>query len=144
MTYWDTSALCPLLRSERASDELELLFSQTDDPITSWISTVEVLATQARWRDEGVMSAGELRRAEELWAEVSDRLYLVADPDAVERSARDLLSRRLLRGMDAIHLASWKVVAASETLPLPLVTLDKKLRAAGEAEGATVLPATLP
>lgn len=90
------------------------------------------------------MTADELKRAGELWTEISARLNVIEDLDEVERSARDLLAHRTLRGMDAIHLASWIVAAGPVAAHGVFVTLDKQLRLAAEAEGATVLPATLP
>ncbi len=140
MSYWDTSALAPLLRNEARSAEARSLLAGDPAPVTSWITLVEIPATIARWRREDPTNVALGPEADAAWRVVRDRLGIVGGGDAVVVLAEDILTRRSLRGMDAIQLASWRLSCSPPWGSLVFVTLDRRLGEAALAEGARVLP----
>ena len=140
LSYWDTSALAPMLRSEPTSSQMRSLFATDPNPLTSWITLVEVLATIARWNREDVAGTGVAGLAAREWTAISGDIGIVVPSDDLVTESGRLLGLYTLRGMDAIQLSSWSVGSRQATTPVPIVTLDRRLRDAARAEGATVLP----
>jgi predicted nucleic acid-binding protein len=99
----------------------------------------EARATLASAARSGRVSADvlvETRRVlERLWEEV-ERIGLTG---RVARRAGDLAEQYALSGYDAVHLASFELIAGDGTL---LVTFDEDLRRAARTIGFTVAPAS--
>ena len=144
MSYWDSSALAALLRPEVYSVRARRLFKADDAPATNWIALIEVLATIGQWRREKSADPTLSAEAARRWREIRGDLTIIPASDPLVSTAEDLLTRHALRGMDAIHLASWLAAQAAFGSGVMLVSFDHRMRDAAKMEGATVLPVRLP
>lgn len=108
--------------------------------IVWWATTVECVAAIARRERAGDFAAedsnGAVARLRELgrsWIEVS--------PSSRVRSlAVRLVRTHALRAADSLQLAAALVAAQEDAAGLPLVCLDRRLAAAAEREGFSVVP----
>lgn len=144
MTFWDSSALVPLLVEEPASIAARDMLARDRDVIIWMMTGVELLSALGRL-------GREVRDLEDvlgpLRTEVVDlvrRCARVTDADAVRRRAERLVSVHALSAADALQLGAALVVAANQPEHLPFVTLDKALARAARVEGFPVIPAVFP
>jgi uncharacterized protein len=135
MSFWDSSAIVPLLAPEHSSDRIFKLF-QTQRSISVWWGTpVErTSAISRRERASGVTSAEistafqRLQRLQETWTEVI--------PSAKLREiAIRLLRTHPLRAADTLQLAAAFIAAEEQPSAPTLVSLDDRLRLAAQHEG---------
>lgn len=134
MTFWDTSALVPLLVEERATRTIQALY-EMHRPIVWWGTVVECGSAITRLEREGALTASQsteafgrldaLRRA---WVEVEPG-------DMVRDTARRMLRVHPLRAADALQLAAAWLASEQQPSSLPFVTLDDRLRDAAGREG---------
>lgn len=139
MRFWDSSAIAPLLLTERRSFAVHQLLSGDASVIAAAITPVEVASLLWRRRHRGELTLAGHERAERRYAQMSRRWDEVALTREITDLARDLLGRHVLRSLDAIQLAS-AIWASSTERKLPFVTLDEKLAIAARAEGFPILP----
>ncbi|MEX2178955.1 MAG: type II toxin-antitoxin system VapC family toxin [Gemmatimonadaceae bacterium] len=139
MSYWDASAIVPLIVAETES-ALVRSWAAREASIMTWAWTrVEVAAAVERRVREGSISAS--RRRDVLarlaqWAEVWDE---VTDVLAVRTRAIPLLARHALRAADSAQLAAALLVAEADPSAVTFVCLDHRLAEAAEREGFRVL-----
>ena len=106
MTFWDSSAIIPLLVKEALSDRRRVLLANDPEIAVWWATEVEcVSALERRLRDrtvsvaEGVQALQQLTGYSRQWTEVA--------PTVVVRArARTLLSAHAPRAADALQLAA--------------------------------------
>lgn len=127
--YVDTSAAIKLLREERHSDEFAAFYDANDD--ASWVSSallrIEVMRAVNRVLPALLPDARELLAA-------FDVIFI--DDDIVEAAMNE--SNRALRSLDAIHLATARVLGTELDA---VVTYDDRLAdAAVEAGMPTLMP----
>ena len=141
MTYWDSSALVPLVVDESSTGRMrKLLFEDPD--VTTWLWTrTEVISAIERRVRQGLIPAPERRP-------VLDRLYDLAvgwdevtEVLAVRHRANALLARHPLRAADAGQLGAALHVWEQTGAMLPFVTRDRRLALAAEREGFDVFGA---
>ena len=141
MTYWDSSALVPLVVDEPSTGRMRELLSEDTD-VTTWIWTrTEVISAIERRVREGQIPPLERRsvldRLDELasgWDEITEIL-------AVRSRANALLARHALRAADAGQLGAALQVQERTGQGLAFVTRDRRLALAAEREGFRVLEA---
>ena len=141
MTYWDSSALVPLVVDESSTRRMRKLLSE-DPEVTTWMWTrTEVISGIERRVRQGLISPPERRpvldRLDDLaagWDEIAELL-------AVRARANALLARHPLRAADAGQLGAALQVREQTGARLPFVTLDRRLAIAAEREGLRVLDA---
>ncbi len=121
--YCDASALVKLVREERETGALLVELERWPTQVTSVVGEVEVRRVAGR--------AGVAERAGMVLAELS----LIELDDAIRRLAGRVGSR-VLRSLDAIHLAS--AVSLGDDLGA-FCCYDRRLIADAEAAGLTVL-----
>ena len=128
--YLDTSALVKLVVEERGSDAVDALVATTEYAVSSVIAYPECRSAIARGAKAGrVDSAAAVRSLDQVWAAVQ-----TLDVDLrLSARAGSLAARHLLRGMDALHLATALEIAAPE-LPVAFATFDGPLARAARAE----------
>ena len=139
MIFLDTSWLVKRLVDERGAADVRRIIAAHDVLVVSEIASVEFHSAMQRRRREGTLSA---RLATALSAEFRDEwptLTRVAVASAVLSVAIELLARHPLRTLDAIQLASAKVVMARSPETLYFGSADARLNAAAVAE-AFALP----
>lgn len=126
------------MKETRSAEVSEVLRSDPE-VITAAITPLELSSALWRRRHAGVLTFADHEIAERRFAVVSERWMEVAQSSVTFETAMRLLTRRSLRSLDALQLASALVVTSAPAF-LPFVTLDKKLAAAARAEGFPVLP----
>lgn len=134
MTFWDTSALVPLLVEERATHVIQTLY-ETQRPIVWWGTVVECGSAITRLEREGALvvsqateAFGRLDALRRAWVEVEPG-------DMVRDTARRMLRVHPLRAADALQLAAAWLASEQQPASLPFVTLDDRLRDAAVREG---------
>jgi len=140
IVYFDTSALVKLLVLETGSPLVVALWERADAAVTSRIADVEVKSVLAAAERIGRIDAAPAAAARDRWKELWPGLAKVEVTEALTEHAADLADRRPLRAGDALHLAS--ALLFRDASPV-FAVWDRRLAAAGRAEGLTVLPPTL-
>lgn len=135
IVYFDTSAFVKLFLVEHGSEFTKVAWDTAPTTASSLLLCPEARSALARARRYG----REVTVArDEVPAAVEDRLdtsHVITPTYRLLRDAGELAETRALRGFDAVHLAS-----ALETGPQTvMVTGDKRLARAAEAEGLVVL-----
>lgn len=138
--YFDTSALVKLLVLETGSPLAVALWERADAVVTSRIADVEVKSVLAAAERIGRIDAAPAAAARDRWKELWPGLAKVEVTAALSEHAAELADRRPLRAGDALHLAS--ALLLKEAKPM-FAAWDRRLAAAGRAEGLTVLPPAL-
>lgn len=129
--YLDTSAVLRAVLENGTSPEVEARISEAEILLTSRLSTVE--ASRAIHRLRQLRQIGETqladaeREIETLWA----RCDFWELSTAVCETARHVAPGKLLRALDALHLATF-VHARQRIAGLELLTVDERLRAAAD------------
>ena len=138
MTFWDASAVVPLLVDEPTSKTLSA--RRTADPtmIVWWGTLVECVSALCRLEREGALSG-------DAWLVAARRLdslaagWLEVGPAAAVRdTARRLLRVHPLRAADALQLAAAFEAAEGRPAGTTLLTFDERLRNVALREGFDV------
>jgi predicted nucleic acid-binding protein len=139
LTFWDSSALVPLLVTERATGPLQLLAKQDIKRSVWWATEAEctsAITRRARDRTVDAVAATvafeRLRLLATVWNEVQPSA-------ALRESAIRLLRVHPLRAADALQLAAAFVAAEGKPSSLEIVTLDIRLAEAARKEGFAVV-----
>lgn len=130
-TYIDTSALVKLYIAEAdSSDALRYLRA---DPVlvTSWLTVVELRRMLAR-----ALSGADLQSSLRASEADLDAMALVNPEERVWRSAADIAMETGVRSLDAIHLASARILEIDD---LTFCTFDLRLGQAARHVGFRVL-----
>lgn len=141
MTFWDTSALVPLLIDEPSTPAMRQLLLDDRDVVVWMLSGVELLST-----------IGRLGRAAPALADVLPGLRLdamdlfklwtrVTHVEGVARRAERLVGVHPLSAADAMQLGAALIAAEDRPETLAFVTLDRVLTRAAQLEGFRVAPA---
>ncbi len=139
MSFWDASALVPLLVEEPPSAELRHR-AATGTTITTWWGTLVECASALGRRersgaldpDGAAVSVQTLQRLAREWLEVPPT-------EQVRDDARRLVRVHDLRAADAFQLAAARVAADGDPGTLPFVTLDERLALAASREGFPII-----
>ena len=124
---------------EAGSEAVHRLASEAQVVAASRLLHVETRALLARRFADGTLSATDLAEARSNFDGWLRRLYVIEIDASLADEAGQLAERRLLRGMDAIHLASAALIARTGG-ELTFATYDDRLRRAAVAEKMEVLP----
>ena len=136
--YADSSSLAKLYIEEEGSAETKEATRRAERVVSSLVAYAELRAALARARSNTRITEDgfQLARAR---LDADWRAVLVIDvSNMIVERAGDLADRYLIRGFDAIHLASvWQVRELNEG-EVRFSTADRRLRAAAVAEGFSV------
>ncbi len=124
--------------AEAGSEAVHRLASDAHVVAASRLLPVETRAFLARREADGTLAAPDLAEARSSFERWLRRLYVIEIDASLADAAGELAERRLLRGMDAIHLASAALVARTSG-DLLFATYDDRLRRAAIAEKMEVL-----
>lgn len=129
--YLDTSAVLRAVLESGTSPDLETKIRTAEVLLTSRLSMVEASRAIHRLRQLGQLSETKLadveREVEAVWA----RCDLWELTPSVCEAARRVAPHKLLRTLDALHLATF-VLARQRIGDLELVTADERLQAAAD------------
>ena len=126
--YLDTSSLVKLYVDEPDSDVIADRVAQAAVVATSAVAYAEARATFGRRRRERLLSAQTCARAVHQF-DLDWASFLVVEVTSVlARSAGALADRLGLRGVDAIHLASFQeILSRADEREVEFSTADKRL-----------------
>jgi predicted nucleic acid-binding protein len=143
LSYWDTSALVPIVVDEPRTAEMRAFAAEELDPATSWLTVVECCSAVARLERARALTPPEAQQAlHELGALLRD-FEEVAMTEQLRPLAQQVLRSHPLRAADALHLAAALVWAENRPQGRAFICLDARLRDAALREGFTVLPTNL-
>jgi predicted nucleic acid-binding protein len=132
IVYFDTSAIVPVVIDEVSSPRASRLWDEADRVVSSRLVYPEARAALAMAHRMDRLNREELRSAVDDFEELHHQLDLVEVTEEVVRDAGQLAEQFGLRGYDAVHLASARVVTDTE---LVLACGDQGLIAAARALG---------
>lgn len=139
MRFWDTSALVPLLVSERETARAER-WLRDDAGVVVWALTrVELLSAFARRRRAEPGAARRLQAARRDLLSAWEHWSEVTDVEVVRRHAERVVETHPLRAADALQIGAALVAAEDNPAGLEFVTLDLQQAQAAEREGFRVL-----
>ena len=134
MTFWDSSAIVPLLVDEDRTDAAVGKARQDGELVVWWGTPTECASAIARLERDGAPAdkvSEAFARLDELamtWIEVEPH-------DDVRQIARRLLRVHPLRAADALQLAAAYIAAERRPATLQVVTFDERVRHAALKEG---------
>ena len=135
MTYWDASAVVPLLVDQPRSAESWAILEADPAMVTWWGTATECLSALMRLHREGLLSAPALAAAERRLAHLRDGWDEVLPTEACRRTAERMLRVHPLRTADAFQLAAALLAADQDPTLLPVACFDLRLLAAAAREG---------
>jgi predicted nucleic acid-binding protein len=139
--YYDASALVKRYVDEPGSQEVRSLMQLDSRHVTAAASGAEVPAALARAVRAGRLQMDEAQSALAHFRRDWERSYVVIPLNSVAaRRAGELAWRHGLRGYDAVHLAAALIAGEILGSPVEVVSYDRELARAAQAEGLAVYP----
>jgi len=136
--YADSSSLAKLYIEEEGSAETKEATRRAERVVSSLVAYAELRAALARARSNTRITENEFHLARaRLDADWRAMLVIAVSNIIVER-AGDLADRYLIRGFDAVHLASAGQMRELNQGEVRFSTADRRLRDAAVAEGFAV------
>jgi hypothetical protein len=140
MTFWDSSALVPLLLAEPATDALVATYKADTDVVVWWATPTECTSAIARLEREAALSPDGAAEAL-LRLDALSLGWLQVEPlDEVREVARRMLRVHPLRAADALQLAAAYLASERRPSTLAFVSLDARLAGIARKEGFLVDP----
>lgn len=134
MTFWDTSAIVPLLVAEDTSEAIRVLAHETA-LIVWWGTATECLSALARRERENVLSADAVQFARERLRWLRQSWNEILPSEQVRQNAERLLLRHPLRAADAFQLGAALRWAENQPNGHQFLALDQRLTEAARREG---------
>lgn len=125
---------------ELGSEELRAAAAEAQALAASRLVYVEAHGVLGRLRADARGPARDIDTAVRLFERYWPEIGVTELDEAVARTAADIAQRRLIRGADAVHLAS-ALQVSSQHGPVLFATWDVRLAAAASNEGLATLPA---
>lgn len=138
MTYWDTSAIVPLLVKEADTDLREGQLLEADSVVTWWGTRLECLSALARREREGAVKSEAIAMARRRLDLLAEQWMEVLPADIVRERAERLLRLHSLRAADALQLASALIAFEERPGGVPFFCGDRRLTEAAALEGFQV------
>lgn len=136
--YLDSSALVKRYVAEPGSPAIRAALTTPGATLaTSRVAVPEVVAAIARAARDGRLDDASAQRAIDQALTDVDAMIQVAVTDSIQRRCAELVSRRALRGFDAIHLASALLLAGPDPAGWTFACSDAALNGAAAAERLT-------
>ena len=132
IVYFNTSAILPIVIEEPSSAVASRLWDEADRVVSSRLVYAEGRAALAMARRMSRVDARQLRAAVRDFEALHDQLDIVEVTEGLVRGAGALAEQFALRGYDAFHLASARLVNDREMV---LAAGDQSLLCAARAVG---------
>jgi len=140
MKFWDSSALVPLVVTEKESDYCLQVLSD-DRAILTWcLSRVEVMSALCRRMRDGALVHDDFQKAKTRLDLLAAHVYEIGAVGRVKRRALRLLEVHPLRAADACQLAAALIATQEDPERLELICFDERLNDAARKEGFTINP----
>ena len=140
LVYFDSSALVNLVVQETGSDLAAELWDGCDAALASRLAYPEVRAALAAAGRNHDLSDDDLDTAEEAWEQFWAAVRPVELTEAVERHAGQLARSYVLRGADAVHLASALAIGDPELI---IAVWGRRLHSGATTAGLHIAPVDL-
>jgi predicted nucleic acid-binding protein len=137
MRFWDSSAIIPLILSEKKSEAMRELQSDSQPLIVWWSTVTEVASALCRIYRHG--NHGEINTGLQTYQGIIAAGQIVPPSEEILNTAERLLRMHPLRAADAQQLAAAIVASENQPSTLPFVCLDDRLSEAARKEGFTVI-----
>ena len=137
--YFDTSAIVPIVIDEPSSAIAARLWDEADRVVSSRLVYAEGRAALAMARRLDRIDERELREAVDDFESLHDQLDVIEVTEGLVREAGGLAEQMNLRGYDAVHLASARLVDDAEMV---LAAGDHTLLVAARAIGLSTADLT--
>lgn len=137
--YFDTSAIVPIVIDEPSSAVASRLWDEADRVVSSRLVYVEGRAALVMARRLDRIDEPELREAVDNFESLHDQLDVIEVTETLIREAGGLAEQLSLRGYDALHLASARLVDDAEMV---LAAGDQSLLVAAQAIGLSTADLT--
>jgi hypothetical protein len=138
IVYFDSSAFVKLVIEEDGSDLAAALWDGCDAAVSNRLAYPEVRAALAAAGRANRLDAADQRRAEAAWEDYWASIRPVELTEPITAHAGRLAGEHVLRGADAVHLASLLAVDAIDTV---FAVWDQRLRAGAHMAGVRLAPA---
>ncbi len=136
--YLDSSALVKRYVEEEGTNEVDALWEEAGEVITSTVAFAECLSALSRRFREGLFSEAEYLKTVAGFKEEYPRFILVPMTHELNNMVEKVLFGYPLRGFDAIHLASALLVQKAGGLGVTFACFDRNLNIAARGEGLSV------
>ncbi len=130
--YFDTSAFVKLFMTEPGSDLARAMWSSSEILATNRVTYVEARAAVAAARRAGRLPETEHGAVDEALEDRFLEVEVIEVTAEIARTAGNLADEHLLRGYDAVHLASSLALSGD---PVVMVTWDRELAWAAYRSG---------
>ncbi len=137
MTFWDSSAVVPLILDEAGTATLDLCVPTA--PMNVWWGTlVEVTSAIVRRERAGTLSPESVVDSMALLSDMASRWNEVPPSGLLRDRARRLLRTHGLRAADGLQLAAALAMAKDNPGSLDFICRDSRLAEAAAREGLRV------
>lgn len=133
--YLDSSNIVKLYAREPDTDEMKRQAAQADDLASSRIAYVEVRSALARKHREGLLSSADYFEVISSFDVEWTRFVVVEVTQQLVELAAQFSDAHRLRSLDAIHLASAKLLGSEMRTRIRLSSSDQRLLGAAVSEG---------
>jgi hypothetical protein len=140
MSFWDRSAVLPLVLDEPATVAIDEIRRVHGAPVVWWATLIECHSALARRVRTGDITAEQKQDAERLLRTLAEAWSEVQATAALRNRACRLLAVHDLRAADAMQLAAALAWSGEQPVGRAFVCLDSRLREAAAKEGFRVLP----
>ncbi len=136
VTYWDASALVPLVVNETTTTMYTGVAEQTQI-VTWWCSYLECTSAIVRIARRG-SPPPEVAESYRMLEQLSEGWREIGPSERLRRAAARVLKTHTLRTSDALQLGAALVASAFAPDTVRFLAEDKRLREAAEREGFVV------
>lgn len=135
MTFWDSSAIVPLLMAEAATRSVQGLARRDPNMLVWWSTPVECASAISRLECEGALQPPAVIDALDRLKRLAAGWHEIDPSDVIRETAVRFLRVHPLRAADALQLAAAFAAAERRPSSLAIITLDERLAAAARKEG---------
>ncbi len=136
MAYLDTSSLVKLYLKESGSEDIKELVYNASAVITSIVAYAESRAAFVRQYKNGELTRREYFQTKAVFDSDWKEIMIVWLDEEVSRLAGELAEKYILRGFDAIHLASYVLFKKRVRFNVTFSSFDERLNKAAEKEAS--------
>lgn len=137
VTYWDSSALIPLVLREPTSQQYRGIAGAVEIS-TWWGSYVECVSAIVRHSRSGTTAPAQIAESYRMLEALSHQWSEVDANDQLRRAAVRAAREHDLRAADALQLGAAIVASNFDPSSTRFIAEDRQLRRAAEAEGFVV------